>query len=140
MVQQAGEPTVEEILESIRKVVAGDSRRGAPGGRSADVDDEVLELTEIAEHAADRSRTEDEAAPLLAADRHAAMRDSLSALAALAEPAAASQIVRSAQGSVDRITRELLRPMLAEWLDRNLPPLVEKMVAAEIARIAGKGV
>ena len=27
---------------------------------------------------------------------------------------------------------------LAEWLDKNLPPLVERMVAAEIARIVGK--
>ena len=31
-----------------------------------------------------------------------------------------------------------LRPALAEWLDKNLPPLVERMVAAEIARIVGK--
>jgi cell pole-organizing protein PopZ len=28
--------------------------------------------------------------------------------------------------------------MLAEWLDTNLPGMVEKMVQAEIARIAGK--
>ena len=27
---------------------------------------------------------------------------------------------------------------LAEWLEKNLPQLVEKMVAAEIARIVGK--
>jgi hypothetical protein len=33
---------------------------------------------------------------------------------------------------------QMLRPMLAEWLERNLPGMVEKMVAAEIARIAGK--
>ena len=33
---------------------------------------------------------------------------------------------------------EALRPALAEWLDKNLPPLVERMVAAEIARIVGK--
>ena len=32
----------------------------------------------------------------------------------------------------------LLRPALAEWLDKNLPALVERMVAAEIARIVGK--
>ena len=37
----------------------------------------------------------------------------------------------------DRAWRTL-RPALAEWLDKNLPAMVEKMVAAEIARIAGK--
>ncbi|MFX4385219.1 DUF2497 domain-containing protein [Acinetobacter baumannii] len=28
--------------------------------------------------------------------------------------------------------------MLAEWLDTHLPAMVEKLVAAEIARIVGK--
>jgi len=28
--------------------------------------------------------------------------------------------------------------MLAEWLDKNLPQLVERLVTAEIARIVGK--
>jgi cell pole-organizing protein PopZ len=32
----------------------------------------------------------------------------------------------------------MLRPMLAQWLDTNLPPMVERLVAAEIARIVGK--
>ena len=48
------------------------------------------------------------------------------------------QIVRSGETSLEGMVRELLRPALAEWLDKNLPPLVERMVAAEIARIVGK--
>jgi len=32
----------------------------------------------------------------------------------------------------------MLRPMLAEWLDQHLPPLVDRLVAAEIARIVRK--
>ena len=56
----------------------------------------------------------------------------------LAEPPAKPQIVRSGETSLEGLTRELLRPMLAEWLDKNLPGMVEKMVQAEIARIAGK--
>ncbi len=32
----------------------------------------------------------------------------------------------------------MLRPVLADWLDKNLPPMVERMVAAEISRIIGK--
>ena len=31
-----------------------------------------------------------------------------------------------------------LRPMLAEWLDKNLPPMVEDLVRQEIARIVKK--
>ena len=66
------------------------------------------------------------------------MRDSLTALAMLAEPGAAPQIVRSGETSLEGMARELLRPALSEWLDKNLPPLVERLVAAEIARIVGK--
>jgi len=79
-----------------------------------------------------------EAAALGAISAAASMRDSLAALAMLAEPGAAPQIVRSGETSLEGLTRELLRPMLADWLDRNLPTMVEKMVAAEIAKIAGK--
>jgi cell pole-organizing protein PopZ len=32
----------------------------------------------------------------------------------------------------------LLRPALADWLDKHLPAMVERLVAAEIARIVGK--
>jgi cell pole-organizing protein PopZ len=66
------------------------------------------------------------------------MRESLAALAMIAEPGAAPQIVRSGETSLEELTRELLRPMLAEWLDRHLPDMVERLVKAEIARIAGK--
>ena len=31
---------------------------------------------------------------------------------------------------------EMLRPMLRAWLDENLPPLVERLVQAEIERIS----
>jgi uncharacterized protein len=32
---------------------------------------------------------------------------------------------------------EMLRPMLKSWLDDNLPPLVERLVLAEIERMNG---
>ena len=60
------------------------------------------------------------------------------ALAMLAQPPAAPQIVRSGETSLEGLVRELLRPALAEWLESNLPGIVERLVAAEIARIAGK--
>jgi uncharacterized protein len=66
------------------------------------------------------------------------MRENLAALAMLSEPGAPPQIVRSGETSLEGLTRDLLRPMLAEWLDANLPGMVERMVKDEIARIAGK--
>jgi cell pole-organizing protein PopZ len=104
----------------------------------------VLELTNVLEPApagADASAEAERAGgdrPMLAPERQAAIRDSLKALAALAAPGAAREVVRSAESSLDGLTRELLRPMMADWLDRNLPPLVEKLLKAEIARIAGR--
>ncbi len=38
---------------------------------------------------------------------------------------------------IERMVRESLRPMLREWLDTNLPPIVEQMVKTELERIMG---
>ena len=38
--------------------------------------------------------------------------------------------------TVEAMIRDLLRPMLKDWLDENLPSLVERMVEKEIARIS----
>ena len=148
--RQVGEPSVEEILASIKNVIARDNRDGAALERrerterglsraaqmtTADDSDEVLEL-DAATAIADEDGTTD--SPLLSANVASSMRESLAALAMLAEPGVPPQIVRSGETSLEGLTRELLRPALAEWLDKNLPPLVERMVAAEIARIVGK--
>jgi cell pole-organizing protein PopZ len=149
--KQAGEPSVEEILESIKKVIARDNRAGpsedhrvldesdvtASPVDDGDDDDAVLDLADSGEFiAAEEDAPAD--APLITEDARSSMRDSLTALAMLAEPGVPPQIVRSGETSLEGLTRELLRPALAEWLDKNLPPLVERMVAAEIARIVGK--
>ena len=38
--------------------------------------------------------------------------------------------------TVEGVVRELLKPMLKEWLDHNLPAIVEARVEAELERIA----
>jgi uncharacterized protein len=38
--------------------------------------------------------------------------------------------------SLEDVVRELLKPMLRDWLDRNLPSIVEARVQAEVERIA----
>ena len=177
--RQAGEPSVEEILESIKKVIARDNRAEAEHVRrrrestgvaervapvEAFVNESpvpVLELTdaEMAPLAAEPDYDEaDDAAfgtaehtdeqydapppapdePLLAESARSSVRESLTALAMLAEPGARPQIVRSGETSLEGLTRELLRPILAEWLEKNLPGMVDRLVAAEITRIVGK--
>lgn len=100
-------------------------------------EDEILDLSEL--ELADVIEDQDSGdQPLIAEETRGAMQENLAALAMLAEPGAKPQIVRSGETSLEGLTRELMRPMLAEWLDKNLPSMVEKMVQAEIARIAGK--
>ena len=157
------EPSVEEILNSIKKVIARDNRAGAMDARRrrdqiADEPDpattasshphmvrdeeEVLDLSEmeyLTESAAPApaAAARDEA-PLIAETVRDAMQENLAVLAMLAEPGVKPQIVRSGETSLEGLTRDLLRPMLAEWLEANLPAMVERLVQAEIARIVGK--
>lgn len=42
----------------------------------------------------------------------------------------------SRRKSFDELAEEMMRPMLQDWLDNNLPMLVEKLVREEIERIA----
>ncbi len=37
--------------------------------------------------------------------------------------------------TIEDLVKEMLRPMLKEWLDTNLPPMVERYVEREIARL-----
>lgn len=59
-------------------------------------------------------------------------------IAAQFETLAASRLFGDA-GRMDDLVRELLRPMLRLWLDDNLPGIVEKLVRAEIERVARGG-
>ena len=148
--RQAGEPSVEEILDSIKKVIARDNRVGAaeqrnrrevaapPAAPRDEEDEDVLDLAESAALAEDGDRGESGEAPLITDGARGSMRDSLAALAMLAQPGMPPQIVRTGETSLESLARELLRPALAEWLDKNLPSLVERLVADEIARIVGK--
>lgn len=48
----------------------------------------------------------------------------------------AEMVQMTAQRSLDEIAGDMLRPMLQEWLDDNLPTLVERLVREEIERVA----
>ncbi|WP_206242445.1 DUF2497 domain-containing protein [Novosphingobium terrae] len=160
--RQPGEPSVEEILESIKKVIAHDTRAGdtrrsraetvVPPPSPAPVaqqqhpiddlhEDDVLDLAASARFLDDVEAEEAEEVSVesLVQDHvRSSMRESLAALAMMAQPAAQPQIVRSGETSLEGLTRDLLRPALSAWLDAHLPAMVERLVAEEIARIVGK--
>ena len=153
--RQEGEPSVEEILDSIKRVIERDNRdqadaeqrRRAREGVMRTIEpaleeeaDEVLDLGEAGAPLPDGDEAEaiEELDSLTNETAANAMRQSLAALAMLSEPPAKPQIVRSGETSLEGMVREMLRPMLAQWLDANLPDMVERMVKAEISRIAGK--
>ena len=42
--------------------------------------------------------------------------------------------------TLEDMVREEIRPLLKAWLDENLPPVVERLVRAEIERVVGRAV
>jgi cell pole-organizing protein PopZ len=40
--------------------------------------------------------------------------------------------------TIEDLVREEIRPLLKQWLDQNLPPLVERLVRVEIERVVGR--
>ncbi|WCT77394.1 DUF2497 domain-containing protein [Novosphingobium humi] len=136
-----GEPSVEEILDSIKKVIARDNRvpAGAPRLNLAEShDDDVLDLADSDQYFHEEPAPTGPAADLISEPAISSMRESLAALAMMSQPSSRPQIVRSGETSLEGLVADLLKPALREWLDQNLPAMVERMVAAEIARIVGK--
>lgn len=151
--------------ESHRKSVVADMVRDAESGPKGSYVDEVLELTDEMPRVGRSAPVVEEALELDTVEEAPAMEMPAKAPVA-AEPAAeeavagssivsvesemaarsslaalSSMIVKPADGSentLEGMVREMLRPMLKEWLDANLPTLVEGMVAKEIARITGR--
>lgn len=135
MADNRSEPSMDEILSSIKRIIADDDRSRPATKRAksaAREEEEVLELTTADENAIAEDR-------LLDDSKAQNLRHSFSALQTLSEPGAAPQIVRSGETSLEGLTRELLRPVLKDWLDTHLPPIVEAMVEREITRITKKG-
>jgi cell pole-organizing protein PopZ len=128
------DPSMEEILASIKRVIAEDGRppavRPARGSRPVEAprppEEDVLELSDPV--------SEDEDG-LVSEDAAAASRQSLAALSALRER---SDSLVPGDGPLEAVVREMLKPMLKDWLDRHLPEMVEELVTREIARIVGK--
>ena len=175
--QTAPEPTMEEILASIRRIISEDD---APKGEDVeaaapaaidDEEDDVLELTERA-HEDDPAQSgeevmappEPEAPPVMdspaepysepeptrafrpepepMAPRPTTREEPLIspraatvAASAFRELSAVAQPPRESR-TLEDLAREMLEPMLRQWLDENLPRIVESAVRDEVERIS----
>ena len=132
------EPSMEDILASIKKVIAEEKELRTAVRPAADhepsfengeaADDDVLELDEPLAPPAGLGP------PLL--DEHAAghSREALDELQTIAATIPAAPAVNPLEDMV----REMLRPILKQWLDEHLPQMVNEHVKREISRITGK--
>jgi hypothetical protein len=146
--EQQAEPSMEEILASIRRIISEEDQQAEP-----------LDLTQKEPEAPMLAEPEDDIvfeaepepapapvtvprAPAPAAAYEPAPETILSpptanaAAGALARLAGTLRIADTEGQTVEGVVRELLKPMLKEWLDRNLPAIVESRVEAELERIA----
>ena len=131
------EPSMEDILASIKKVIAEEKELRTIMEPSAESqteesaeDDDVLELDEPIEPAPPA----DLGPPLMddgAAETSRHSLEQLSSVAATVPPA-------PAVNPLEEMVREMLRPILKDWLDENLPNLVNEHVKREISRITGR--
>lgn len=131
------EPSMEDILSSIRRVIARDEAPGSAREIRVPEADDILDLQDEEEGAEAAPAAED----LVSEASADAARQSLEALTAVVAPAVAAATVAAptvAGRTMEDVVLDALRPMLKQWLDTNLPALVEAMVAKEISRITGK--
>lgn len=122
------EPPMGELLASIKRVMA-EEEAGAPGADlSQSSEEDVLDLV-------DPMPDEDRLISKGSAD---ASRKSLATLAALRQQRKAPASSTISDGPLEAMVRDMVRPMLKDWLDQRLPDIIDEMVAREIARITGK--
>jgi cell pole-organizing protein PopZ len=156
----AAEPSMEDILASIRRILNDDAPAEAAAEGSTP-DDDVLVLddtmlapaaddhlpapthleTDLAEEAvtmADIEQIEpDEAASLLAPQTKSAAEAALATLMHRLGGERAPQVYRGGP-TLEDLVREEIRPILKAWLDERLPDMVERLVRGEIERLTAR--
>jgi cell pole-organizing protein PopZ len=152
---KAQEPSMEEILASIRRIIADDDPPSAaapkpepvapapplravasPAGPAAASSEDLLapmaapprEPPPATADQARRSLAQGIEGGLLSSEASAAVDTAFSALVH-------TVLVQNAR-TLEDLVREMLRPMLKSWLDDNLPSMVERIVRAEIERVS----
>jgi cell pole-organizing protein PopZ len=182
------DPSMEEILASIRRIISEDSDAPKPDGAahpaaapapaapppaappammSMDLDQDILDLTQRAdpmpepapqapqpealfefEQEADIDADElhvpevDFSEGLMSRASANAAEDAFARLSSFEEPppmAAPAPAPASANGVLEALVKDALKPVLKAWLDDHLPPMVEELVRQEIQRLAQAG-
>ena len=135
------EPSMEDILASIKKVIAEEKElRTAVSAQAIDHaplseetasstgDDDVLELNEPL------APPQDLGPPLLDEDIAGHSREALAQL----QTVAASVPAAPQSNPLEDMVRDMLKPILKQWLDEHLPQMVDEHVKREITRITGR--
>ena len=158
MAEQNRESSMEEILSSIKRIIAEDKAideerplprrkpamkpalQAVPDVKPTDRNEEILELTDELPEQQNGSAQSDfgEEERLIDDNKLDSMRQSLSALVEKEAMGRRPVALPAGGTSLEELTRELMRPMIKQWLDTNLPDLVEELVAREIQRLSEK--
>ena len=137
--QTPRDPSMEDILASIKRVIAEEKElRAAVPPTMPDADGEseedVLELDHPVEPEAPYQPPVELGEPLLdnkIADASRSRLEQLTNVAAAAPPP-------PSVNPLEEMLRDMLRPVLKQWLDEHLPRIVDEHVRREISRITGK--
>lgn len=154
------EPSMEEILASIRRIISEDEEDGAPGTASPQADStpspspqqvnsapKPEPVAALVDDASPHLKTEDvemikkNTAEAVIDNVGGSILDDTSAQAASDAFSALSQSVRvtASEGpgrTLEEIVVDMLQPMVKDWLDANLPAIVEEKVEEEVQRVA----
>ena len=127
---------MEDILASIKRVIAEEKeiRAAAPPPLPDEEVEDVLELDEDMEVHEPAAPPVDLGPPLLEEEAADTSRQRLEALATVAASAPPPPQVNP----LEEMIREMLRPVLKQWLDEHLPAIVDEHVKREIHRITGR--
>ena len=134
------EPSMEDILASIKKVIAEEKELRATGEPIDAIEDEPLpeDLSsgedDVLELDQPLAPPMDLGPPLVDDELAGQSRQKLEAL----QTVAATIPAAPASNPLEDIIREMLRPMLKQWLDEHLPQMVDEHVKREISRITGR--
>ncbi len=145
----AGRERADDRKDEIQSRSDGEAADHSAPAHERSGSEEPLELVEPEEETVKRpepTAQETAAAPvtdpypgttegLIAGAAADALRNRFSALQQAANRPAAAP---SPGNPLEEVVRDMLRPMLKQWLDENMPGLVEKIVEREIARITGR--
>ena len=128
---------MEDILASIKRVIAEEKeiRAAAPpaGSEEEQDEDDVLELDQSMEALVNVPAV-DLGPPLMEEEVADESRQRLEVLASIAATAPPMPQVNP----LEEMVREMLRPILKQWLDDHLPNIVDEHVKREIHRITGR--